>query len=172
MSGSQETKQTTPVETQTDLGSDAVRSISAALNTLLADMFALYVKTKNFHWHMSGPNFRDFHLLLDEQAEDIYATTDVIAERVRKLGAPTLRSIGDVARRQRLSDSDSDSLIPIEMLSELRNDNLQLSAFLRETHGICEEHGDVASASFLENWIDEAEKRVWYLSEICGPGSN
>jgi starvation-inducible DNA-binding protein len=164
-----------PIETQTDLGSEAVRSISAALNTLLADMFALYIKTKNFHWHMWGPHFRDFHLLLDDQAEKIYASTDTIAERVRKLGAPTLRSIGDISRRQRLLDNDADNMAPLQMLEELRDDNLQLTAYLRETHDVCEEHGDVASASFLENWIDEAEQRAWYLSEACrrpeAPGS-
>jgi len=170
MSGSQEMHQNASVEVETDLGSDAVRSISAALNTLLADMFALYMKTKNFHWHMSGPNFRDFHLLLDEHAEKIHATTDIIAERVRKLGAPTLRSIGDISRRQRLLDNDNDGVAPFEMLGELRDDNLQLTACLREAHGICEEHGDVASTSLLETWIDEAEGRVWYLSEICRRG--
>lgn len=147
-------------ETPSDLGAVAVASISAGLNTLLADMFALYMKTKNFHWHMSGPHFRDFHLLLDDQADKIYATTDVIAERVRKIGATTLRSVGDISRRQRLQDSDADGMTPLQMLTELREDNLQLAAFLRETHDVCEEHGDVASASFIETWIDEAEQRV------------
>jgi starvation-inducible DNA-binding protein len=156
-----------PVETPTDLGAEATRCISAALNALLADMFVLYLKTKNFHWHMSGPHSRDFHRLLDEQAEKIYAVTDVIAERVRKIGAPTLRSIGDISRRQRLLDNDAEHLAPFEMLAELREDNLQLAAFLRETHDICEELGDVASAGFLEAWIDEAEQRVWWLFEVC-----
>src|SRR6266567_9338869 len=167
MSGSQEMHQNASVEVETDLGSDAVRSISAALNTLLADMFALYMKTKNFHWHMSGPHFRDFHLLLDEQAASIYGSTDIIAERVRKVGYPTLRSIGDISRRQRLTDNDAEDLTPPQMLAELREDNLQLAAFLREAHGICEDQGDVASASFLETWIDQAEQRVWYLFETC-----
>jgi starvation-inducible DNA-binding protein len=152
-------------ETPTDLGSGATRAISAALNTLLADMFALYMKTKNFHWHMSGPHFRDFHLLLDEHAEKIYAATDAVAERVRKIGAPTLRSIGDISRRQRLQDNDADGVAPLEMLAELRDDNLQLAAYLLETHGVCEEHGDVATAGLLESWIDEAQQRVWYLFE-------
>ena len=154
-------------ETPTDLGSEATRAISTALNTLLADMFALYIKTKTFHWHMAGPHFRDFHLLLDDHADKIYATTDVIAERVRKVGAPTLRSIGDISRRQRLQDNDVENLTPLQMLAELREDNLQLAAYLRETHNTCEEQGDVASASFLESWIDEAEQRVWYLFETC-----
>ena len=133
-------------------------------------MFALYMKTKNFHWRMSGPHFRDFHLLLDDQADKIYATTDVIAERVRKIGATTLRSVGDIARRQRLQDNDANGVTPIQMLTELREDNLQLAAFLRETQDVCQEQGDVASASFIETWIDEAEQRVWYLFGACrGP---
>jgi starvation-inducible DNA-binding protein len=154
-------------ETPSDLGPEASLTIAAALNTLLADMFALYMKTKNFHWHMSGPHFRDFHLLLDEQATSIYGSTDIIAERVRKVGYPTLRSIGDISRRQRLTDNDAEDLTPPQMLAELREDNLQLAAFLREAHGICEDQGDVASASFLETWIDQAEQRVWYLFETC-----
>jgi starvation-inducible DNA-binding protein len=154
-------------ETPSDLGIEAGRRIAAALNTLLADMFTLYMKTKNFHWHMSGPHFRDFHLLLDEQAERIFATTDAIAERVRKIGAPTLRSVGDIARRQRLRDNDAANLTPLQMLAELREDNLQLAAYLREARDICEEMGDVASASLLETWIDEAEQRVWFLFETC-----
>src|ERR1700726_5121409 len=145
------------LETPTDIGSDAVRDISGALNILLADMFALYLKTKNFHWHMSGPHFRDYHLLLDEQAGQIFATTDPIAERVRKLGGTTLRSIGHVARLQRVSDNDADYVEPLAMLAELRDDNLQLAARLRETHEVCDKHGDVATASLIENWIDEAE---------------
>jgi starvation-inducible DNA-binding protein len=157
--------QTAPLETPTDLASNAVRDISGALNILLADIFALYVKTKNFHWHMSGSHFRDYHLLLDEQAEQIFATTDAIAERVRKVGGMTLRSIGHIGRLQRLLDNDADYVTPLDMLAELRDDNKQLAAKLRETHGLCDEHGDVASASLLENWIDEAERRTWFLFE-------
>jgi len=154
-------------ETPTDLGTGAARNISTALNTLLADVFVLYMKTKNFHWHMSGPHFRDFHLLLDDQADKLYAATDVIAERVRKLGSPTLRSIGDISRQQRLADSNEENPTPQQMLAELREDNLQFAAYLRETHCICEEQGDVASASLVEGWIDDAEQRVWYLFEAC-----
>ena len=145
------------------LGPEAVRDIATQLNTLLADMFALHVKTKNFHWHVSGPHFQDYYALLDEHAQQIYATTDAFAERVRKLGANTLHSIGDVARRQRLLDNDADHVAVAEMLVELCEDNQQLVAYLREAHGICEEHGDVASARLLETWIDEAERRVWQL---------
>ncbi len=159
------TKRTASGETPTDFGPDTVSKISAALNALLADMFTLYFKTKNFHWHMSGPHFRDYHLLLDDQADRIFAATDSIAERVRKIGAATLRSVGEIARRQRLQDNDADNLTAPQMLAALREDNLQIAAFLRETHGICEEHGDVATASFVEGWIDEAEQRVWYLFE-------
>jgi starvation-inducible DNA-binding protein len=154
------------LETPTDLGSNAVRDISGALNILLADIFALYVKTKNFHWHMSGSHFRDYHLLLDEQAEQIFATTDAVAERVRKVGSTTLRSIGHIGRLQRLLDNDADYVTPLDMLAELRDDNKQLAVNLRETHGLCDEHGDVASTSLLENWIDEAERRTWFLFEV------
>jgi starvation-inducible DNA-binding protein len=154
-----------PLKTPANLGSEAVKDISGVLNTLLADIFTLYFKTKNFHWHMSGPHFRDYHLLLDEQAQQIYATTDAIAERVRKIGATTLRSVADISRLQRLSDNTADYVTPLDMLAELREDNLQLAAHMRETHGICAEHQDVASASLLENWIDEAERRVWFLFE-------
>jgi starvation-inducible DNA-binding protein len=157
--------QVASLETPTDLASNAVRDISGALNILLADMFALYVKTKNFHWHMSGPHFRDYHLLLDEQAEQILATTDAIAERVRKIGGTTLRSIGQISRLQRVLDNDADYVTPLDILAELRDDNKQLAANLRVTHGLCDEHGDVASASLLENWIDEAERRTWFLFE-------
>jgi starvation-inducible DNA-binding protein len=153
------------LETPTDLGSNAVKDISGALNILLADMFALYMKTKNFHWHVSGPHFRDYHLLLDEQAEQIFATTDAIAERVRKIGGTTLRSTGHIGRLQRIRDNDTDFVTPSDMLAELRDDNKQLAANLRETHDLCDEHGDVASASLLENWIDEAERRTWFLFE-------
>src|SRR5262249_20859866 len=135
------------------------------LNALLADMFALYFKTKNFHWHMSGPHFRDYHLLLDEHADQIFATTDPIAERVRKLGGMTLRSVGHVSRQQRILDNDAEFVAANDMLAELRDDNKQLAASLRETHGLCDEHGDVATASLLEVWIDEAERRTWFLFE-------
>src|SRR6516162_6583874 len=151
--------------TPTDLKPNAVRDISGALNILLADMFALYVKTKNFHWHVSGLHFRDYHLLLDEQASQIFATTDPIAERVRKLGGTTLRSIGHIGRLQRTSDNDAEFVAPHDMLSELREDNSQLAARMREAHTLCDEHGDVATASLLEVWIDEAERRVWFLFE-------
>jgi starvation-inducible DNA-binding protein len=156
---------TAPLETRTDLKSNAVRDISGALNILLADMFGLYLKTKNFHWHMSGAHFRDYHLLLDEQADQIFATTDALAERVRKIGGTTLRSIGHVGRLQRVLDNDADFVTPLDMLAELRDDNWQLAANLRETHGLCDEHGDVATASLLETWIDEAERRTWFLFE-------
>ena len=161
-----------PLKTPTGLGSEATRDISGALNALLADMFALYVKTKNFHWHMSGPHFRDYHLLLDEQAEQIYDTTDVIAERVRKIGGATVRSIGHIARLQRVLDNDADYVTPQDMLAELRDDNMQTAARMRETHGVCDERGDVASASLLENWIDECERRVWFLFEASRPGDS
>lgn len=158
-------RQDAPLETPTDLPSNATRDVSAALTTLLADMFALYIKTKNFHWHMSGPHFRDYHLLLEEQSEQIFATTDAIAERARKIGGTTLRSIGHIARLQRVLDNDADFVTPMDMLAELRDDNKQLAAQLRETHGLCDEHGDVASASLIETWIDEAERRTWFLYE-------
>ena len=153
------------LDTPTDLTRDAVRDISGALNTLLADMFALYLKTKNFHWHISGPHFRDYHLLLDEQSEQIFDTTDAIAERARKIGGTTLRSIGHIARIKRVLDNDADYVTPKDMLAELRDDNKELTARMRETHDLCDEHGDVASTSLLENWIDEAERRIWFLFE-------
>ena len=153
------------LHTPTDLKPKAVQEISGALNVLLADMFALYLKTENFHWHISGPHFRDYHLLLDEQGDQIFATTDAIAERARKLGGTTLRSTGHICRLQRILDNDADFVTPLDMLAELRDDNKQLVANLRETHGLCDEHGDVASASLLENWIDEAERRAWFLFE-------
>lgn len=158
-----------PLATPTDLGADATRDLSGALTTLLADMFALYLKTKNFHWHVSGPHFRDYHLLLDEQAAQVYATTDAIAERVRKIGGTTLRSIGHIARLQRVQDNDADYVDPLDMLAELREDNIELAKRLRETHDLCDEHNDVASASLLENWIDEAERRTWFLFEASRP---
>jgi len=154
-----------PLHTPTDLKPNAVRDLSGALNILVADMFALYLKTKNFHWHMSGPHFRDYHLLLDEQGDQIFATTDVIAERVRKLGGTTLRSIGHIGRLQRVANNDADFVTPMDMLAELRDDNKQLVANMRETHGLCEDHDDVATASLLEVWIDEAERRTWFLFE-------
>jgi starvation-inducible DNA-binding protein len=159
------TRRKAPLATPTNLGRDAVRDISGALTMLLADMFALYLKTKNFHWHVSGPHFRDYHLLLDEQAEQIFAATDPIAERVRKIGGTTLRSIGQISRQQRLLDNDAEYVTPLDMLAELRDDNLQLVAYMREIHDLCDEHGDVASTSLLENWIDEAERRIWFLYE-------
>ncbi len=154
-----------PLTTPNRLGDNAVKDISAAVTTLLADAFALYLKTKNFHWHMSGPNFRDYHLLLDEHADQIFATTDAMAERARKLGGTTLRSIGHIQRLQRIPDNDADYVTAPDMLAELRDDNMQFISFLRQTHGLCDEHGDVATASLIENWIDEAERRVWFLFE-------
>jgi len=159
-----------PLHTPTGLGSQATRDISGALNALLADMFALYLKTKNFHWHMSGPHFRDYHLLLDEQADQVYGTTDTIAERVRKIGGTTLRSIGHIGRLQRVLDNDADYVTPLDMLAELRDDNMQLAGRMRETHNVCDEHGDVATTSLLEIWIDEAERRTWFLFEASRPG--
>jgi starvation-inducible DNA-binding protein len=158
------------LDTPTDLSETAVRDISKAVNGLLADAFALYMKTKNFHWHVSGPHFRDYHLLLDEQASQIYAATDAMAERVRKLGGTTLRSVGQIARLQRVTDNDADFVTPLDMLAELRDDNLQLVSHMRETHEICDEHRDVATASLLETWIDEAEGRVWFLYEASRRG--
>jgi len=159
-----------PLHTPTGLRPEATRDISAALNALLADFFALYLKTKNFHWHVSGPHFRDYHLLLDEQGDQLLSTTDVIAERVRKIGGATLRSIGHIARLQRVSDNDADYVTPLDMLAELREDNARLAARLRETHGLCDEHGDVAAASFIEIWIDEDERRTWFLFEASRAG--
>ena len=159
------TRRKASLKTPTGLGEGATKDISGALNALLADVFALYMKTKNFHWHMSGPHFRDYHLLLDEQADQIYATSDPIAERVRKLGGTTLRSIGQISRLQRVADNDADYVTPADMLAELREDNQQFTARMRQVHNVCDEHGDVATASLLEVWIDEAEKRVWFLFE-------
>src|SRR5580692_9623591 len=154
-------------ETPTDLSREGVAEITAALRQLLADTFALYVKTKNFHWHMTGPHFRDYHLLLDEQGEQIFEMTDDIAERARKIGGTTLRSIGDIAENQRLKDNNAEFVGPKEMLGELAADNLQLTRFLRSTHEICDRHNDVATASLIENWIDESERRTWFLSEAA-----
>jgi len=163
-------RKTARLRTHTSLGAEATRDISGALNALVADFFALYLKTKNFHWHVSGPHFRDYHLLLDEQADQLYATTDPIAERVRKLGGTTLRSIGHIGRLQRVSDNDAEYVTPLDMLAELRDDNARLADRMRETHSVCDEHGDVATASLLEVWIDEAERRAWFLFEASRPG--
>jgi len=152
----------------TDLAVDAVHEISAALKILLADVFALYLKTKNFHWHMSGQHFRDYHLLLDEQSDQIFAMTDPIAERARKIGGLTLHSIGEIARLQRVADSDAEVVAPLEMLAELQADNVSLAASMRRTHETCDAYDDIATASLLENWIDETEQRAWFLREIIG----
>jgi starvation-inducible DNA-binding protein len=155
------------LRTPTDLNRDGVNEISSSLRHLLADVFALYVKTKNFHWHMSGPHFRDYHLLLDGQGEQIFAMTDDIAERARKIGGTTLRSITDISEHQRLQDNNADFVDPKEMLAELAEDNQQLVKFLRSTHEICDQHNDVATASLIENWIDETERRTWFLFEAA-----
>jgi starvation-inducible DNA-binding protein len=156
--------------TPTDLKKPGVAAICTELRQLLADVFALYVKTKNFHWHMSGPHFRDYHLLLDEHSEQIFAMTDDIAERARKIGGTTLRSIGDIASHQRLKDNDEEFVEPEEMLAELSRDNQMLTQSLRAAHEVCDEHDDVATTSMIENWIDQTERRTWFLSEIVGPG--
>jgi starvation-inducible DNA-binding protein len=152
--------------TPTDLGGDAVEEITSNLRRLLADVFALYVKTKNFHWHISGRHFRDYHLLLDEQATQIFAITDAIAERARKIGGTTIRSISDIARNQRLKDNNKEGVSPQEMIAELCDDNQQLTRSLRAVHEICDRHNDVATASLIEVWIDESERRTWFLAEI------
>lgn len=154
-----------PLATRTDLAADGTRDIAAAMNAILADVFALYLKTKNFHWHMSGPHFRDYHLLLDEHADQIFAMTDPIAERVRKIGGSTLKSIGHISRAQRVLDNDADYVEPRDMLAELADDNRMLATRLRETHDLCDEHRDIASASLIEVWIDEGERRSWFLFE-------
>jgi len=158
-------KRLAPLRTPTGLSEEATRDISAALTTLLADTFALYIKTKNFHWHVSGPHFRDYHLLLDEQSAEILAMTDPMAERARKIGGTTLRSVGQIAKESRVADNDADYVDPLDMLAELRDDNGELIARMREVHDLCDEHNDIATASLLENWIDESEKRVWFLFE-------
>jgi starvation-inducible DNA-binding protein len=158
------------LETPTDLSNNAIPEIAEALNGLVADAFALYLKTKNFHWHVSGPHFRDYHLLLDEQAAQLFAMTDVLAERVRKVGQPTLRSIVDITRHQRLSDNDAAYVDPGDMIAELREDNQRLLAAMREAHDVCDEHNDVGSTSQLEVYIDDSEKRVWFLYEISRRG--
>jgi starvation-inducible DNA-binding protein len=163
-------RRSAPLDTPTGLGANATKDLSGALNILLADIFALYMKTKNFHWHVSGAHFRDYHLLLDDQASQIFATTDAIAERVRKIGGRTLHSIGEISRLQRIQDNDADYVTSLDMLAELREDNLQLVSRMRTTHDLCDEHHDVATASLLENWIDEAEGRVWFLYEATRRG--
>ncbi|GLK68624.1 Dps family protein [Hansschlegelia plantiphila] len=161
------TRRKAALATPTDLGSNATTDIQGAMNALLADTFALYLKTKNFHWHMSGPHFRDYHLMLDEQSAQILATTDDMAERVRKIGGTTIRSIGHIARLQRVEDNDADFVTPQDMLAELRQDNLDFVKSLREVHDLCDEHEDVATASLIENWIDETERRAWFLFETA-----
>src|SRR6202522_3085006 len=153
------------IATPSDLGSEPVKNISGALNALLADVFALYMKTKNFHWHMSGPHFRDYHLLLDDHGDQLFAMTDDIAERVRKIGGTTIRSIGHIARLQRVSDNDAEYVTPKDMLSELREDEKALVLSMRAAHTLCDDAGDVATASLLENWIDQAQRRIWFLFE-------
>ncbi len=158
-------RQAVSLATPTDLENGATRDIGGALNAILADVFSLYLKTKNFHWHMGGPHFRDYHLLLDEQADQIFAMADPVAERVRKLGGTTLKSIGHIARTQRVLDNDANYVEPLDMLAELREDNKAFAARLRETHDLCDEHRDVATASLIEVWIDETERRTWFLFE-------
>lgn len=152
------------------LGANAVNDIAAALTTLLADVFALYLKTKNFHWHVSGPHFRDYHLLLDDQATEIFAMTDPIAERVRKIGGNTIRSIGHIGRLKRIADNDAEFVQPLDMLAELQEDNKSLTAYMREVHDLCDEYHDIATASLIENWIDETEQRTWFLFETSRRG--
>jgi starvation-inducible DNA-binding protein len=165
-----QTRRGAALNTRTDLPAEAVKEVAGALNTTLADVFALYLKTKNFHWHMSGPHFRDYHLLLDEQADQVFAMTDPIAERVRKIGERTLHSVGDISRHQRILDNDAEYVDALDMLAELREDNIQLTARLRETHDLCNECRDVATASLIETWIDETERRAWFLFEACRKG--
>jgi starvation-inducible DNA-binding protein len=159
-----------PLVTRTDLTPKATKEISGAMNGILADVFALYLKTKNFHWHMSGPHFRDYHLMLDEHGDQLYAMTDPIAERIRKLGGTTLRSIGHISRTQRVLDNDADYVQPLDMLAELRDDNKTLASRLREAHNVCDEHRDIATASLIEVWIDETERRTWFLFEASRDG--
>jgi starvation-inducible DNA-binding protein len=159
-----------PLATRTDLSAEATKDISGAMNSILADVFALYLKTKNFHWHLSGPHFRDYHLMFDEQGEQIFAMTDPIAERVRKIGGMTIRSIGQISREQQILDNDADYVEPHDMLAELRDDNQALTARLREAHEICADHGDVATTSLIEVWIDETERRTWFLFECSRAG--
>ena len=159
-----------PLITPTDLGSRASMDIAGGMNAILADVFALYLKTKNFHWHMSGPHFRDYHLLLDEQADQLYAMTDPIAERIRKTGGSTLRSIGHITRIQRVKDNDAEYVDPLDMLAELREDNQELATRLREVHDMVDEYRDIGTASLIESWIDETERRTWFLFESSRNG--
>ena len=159
-------KRDIPLTVPTDLTRSAVKDIAGAMNAILADVFALYLKTKNFHWHMSGPHFRDYHLLLDEHSDQLFAMTDPIAERIRKLGGLTIKSIGQISRLQRVLDNDADYVDPADMIAELAEDNQTLAARLREAHNVCDEHRDVATASLIEVWIDETERRTWFLTEI------
>ena len=163
-------RQRAPLSTPTDLTAEATRDITGALNAILADVFALYLKTKNFHWHLSGPHFRDYHLMFDEQADQLFAMTDPIAERVRKIGGSTLKSIGHISRLQRVLDNDADYVDPEDMLAELCEDNKTLAARLREAHNVCEEFRDIATASLIEIWIDETERRTWFLFESSQRG--
>ncbi|HXA08895.1 MAG TPA: DNA starvation/stationary phase protection protein [Chthoniobacterales bacterium] len=158
-------RRSAPLATRTDLTPSATKDIAGAMNAILADVFALYLKTKNFHWHMSGPHFRDYHLLLDEHADQLFAMTDPVAERVRKIGGPTLKSIGQISRTQRVVDNNAEYVEPLDMLAELADDNRTLAARLRETHNVCDEHRDFATASLIEVWIDETERRTWFLFE-------
>jgi len=159
------TRRKAPLNTPSDIDPKAVKDIAAALNALLADVFCLYLKTKNFHWHMSGPHFRDYHLLLDDHADQIFAMTDDVAERVRKLGGTTIRSVGHIARLQRIPDNDADYVTPEDMLSELHEDEKALVLSMRAAHTLCDDAGDVATASLLEVWIDQAQRRSWFLFE-------
>ena len=163
-------RQRAPLSTPTDLSAEATRDITGALNAILADVFALYLKSKNFHWHLSGPHFRDYHLMFDEQADQLFAMTDPVAERVRKLGGSTLKSIGHIKRLQRVLDNDADYVDPEDMLAELCEDNKTLAARLREAHNVCEEFRDIATASLIEIWIDETERRTWFLFESSQRG--
>ena len=154
-----------PVDTPTDLSAEATRDIAGAMNAILADVFALYLKTKNFHWHLSGPHFRDYHLMFDEHGDQLFAMTDPVAERIRKIGGSTLKSIGHISRLQRVLDNDTDYVDPEDMLAELCEDNKVLAARLREAHNVCDEYRDLATASLIETWIDETERRTWFLFE-------
>lgn len=170
MSKNVKSRQSAALATPTDLGANATKDITGGLNILAADVLALWMKTKNFHWHVSGPHFRDYHLMLDEQSDEIYAMVDSIAERARKLGGKALHSIGQVKKLQRVLDNDADYVTPQDMLAELREDNQQLTRHMRVLHEVCDEHNDVATASLLENWIDESEKRAWFLFEAARNG--
>jgi starvation-inducible DNA-binding protein len=171
-SASAVSRQKAPLTTPSDLDAGASRDIAGAMNAILADVFALYLKTKNFHWHMSGPHFRDYHLMLDEQSDQLFAMTDPLAERIRKVGGTTLRSIGHIARTQRVLDNDADYVEPSDMLAELRDDNRTLAASLREAHDVCDGHRDIATASLIEVWIDETERRTWFLFEASRHGDS